>query len=349
MNLSILHKLDHKMLCSQLTKIGKSLKKDEISDKNLLFGTGLCSLRGGPGSLSIPFDIMVYFILGPWIVKSLGLSKIIYWVGDQEALKANPNFTLKEIEQINTLAQMHKKLFISFAKNLHISNYEVFLSSEISQDPLYQEIEKKTKKTSEIYELVEAISIEFFRIKHKAVIKLSWSDPKTTIFEKKIPWEINYEIEKEVKKELASSIKNEKLFEKNEISNKTIVYNEEYFDVYYCKIFDNDELSFVYCKPGKEKPDKKKCPYVCLEHEKDNRLLIGDDLETIQKKLSSGKKSLKFQKRYLTFIKSFKSFFPNILEDFKKIKKVNEKKQEKNQRKFEALAKNIHQLSSLFV
>lgn len=412
--------LNHQLLCPQMTKVGKALLEQVKVEKNILFGTGLCSPLGLPSCDFVPFDMLSFFVIAPWLAKELCLNYIIYFIGDREALKANPQFSEKKIDKINKLAQQHKAFFIKFAEVTKITNYKVFLSSEISEDPLYLQIEKEaaritqSKKKPYIYEIVEAVDIEFFRRKYNVVLKLSWGDSDPDVpdifgnsrieniiankestqdssskeannYNSEDKNEFEENLEEQFQSRFSSLLEtpqpnlssnlstffqtpqlhpNPRCFENKETfeeikldGNETepaphslqkMVLNEKYFDKFYCNLFHDQEMSFVYCQPGKEKPNKKKCPYICLEEEVKNRLVIGDDLETIQTKLTSGSKNQKFQEKYWMLISSFKEMFSNILTDPQSSKQKKTKKEALNF-KYESLSLNLYEISSILL
>ncbi|MBI5465107.1 hypothetical protein HY946_00665 [Candidatus Gottesmanbacteria bacterium] len=213
-----------------------ALKRDLVLQSNgsVFFGVGIVSKENI--SISVPFDILSMFFISEILRQTLDFKKVMVLIADSHAV-SNNTFSNAQIENATTKTKSTLQKVIT---NFNLTNFELLLASQISQEPEFQTIilEKLPKISNEYLRLEIADSL-FFQKRDDLKIKLGWTMQK---------------------------------------NNREIGHDERFFDRQ-IKSFCPD-LSFVHLKPGRtfNKERQRVSPYLSVNGESRILLEKGEDV-----------------------------------------------------------------------
>lgn len=151
-----------------------AIKSDLLTSRNssIFFGVGIVSKNSI--SVSVPFDILSMFFTGELLRKKLGFQKVIVLVADSHAI-SNNSFSATEITNVTTKA---KQILQKIITNFNLTNFELLLASQVSQQPEFQTLLDKLPKMSNEYLRLEIADSLFFQKRDNLKIKLGWTMQK---------------------------------------------------------------------------------------------------------------------------------------------------------------------------
>lgn len=197
---------------------------------SVYYGTGLTTPRAI--AVGLPFDVLGMILVAERVKRSLGLKEIYHHIADTHA-KTNEWIDPKEVDR---RAKITEESLIRIASNLSLEGFKVMLSSRFDRSNDYEDLVKHFKERSKEHEYVirEMADMEWYRVKHKTVVKMGWIIQAT---------------------------------------EAPVGFDERLFDQEYKRI-EGDKLSFVYTKPGRtlDLSRPKASPYIQIAGE--NRLLL---------------------------------------------------------------------------
>lgn len=137
--------------------------------KDIYFGTGIS--KPGEISCGIPFDFLLYPLIANKLRNKLGDGHIYHLIADNHALLNK--FDIKTVKKV---ASNYRKTIEDVVDKMGISNYHIFLSSEISTDKYYKKLFEIVDKIdfSTEYAKLEATDIHYFYKTRDVLLKLGW-------------------------------------------------------------------------------------------------------------------------------------------------------------------------------
>lgn len=215
-----------------------------LMGKRVYVGFGVAGRKGV--SVAVPVDMLAVIIVAEEARRAVMASGTTFLIADTHAKRTGSY----DPALITRAASRRRQIIDRACQALGVPDPQVFLASEIEQDPLYQSLVDEASviaKGDGEYFIREAADIEFFRRAGQVGMKVGWT--------------------------IGSSSKNQGRFD------------EEAFDRFYVEMFPGGkQLRFLYSLPGRTLDPKKAKAAPYLDFEGSTRVLL-ESSEDVQSKL----------------------------------------------------------------